>query len=232
MTTSLLFISGAGIPHWVWKEVQDGIHLPTAIAPRPVSGKATVTDYARAALDAVPEGSVTVVAHSAGGVVASEVVRLAPERVSGLIAVAAVIPATGASFTSSLPFPNRVLLPMILRLAGTRPPESAIRKGLAAGLDEPAVQRLLATLEPEPRSYFTSRIASNAALAALRRTTYLLTTDDAEIPAKLQRRYAARLANPSIQEIPGGHLPMLSHPAVLRSVIADFCAREAGGGAH
>lgn len=227
MTTPLLLISGAGFPAWIWHDVRNALPMPAVVAPRPAAG--TVVDYARAALEAAPQGKFTIVAHSAGGVVASELVRLAAGRVAGLVAIAAVIPAAGASFASSLPFPNRLILPVIMRLAGTRPPESAVRKTLAAGLDEATVQRLLADLAPEPLSYFTSRVSSNSALAALPKTQYILTINDPEIVPGLQRRYAARLNGPRIVEIPGGHLPMLSDAAALASAIADFVATEIDG---
>lgn len=224
MRAPLLLISGAGFPAWIWQDVRDALPMPAVVAPRPAAG--TVTDYARAALEAAPQGKFTIVAHSAGGVVASELVRLAPGRVAGLIAIAAVIPAAGASFVSSLPFPNRLILPVIMRLAGTRPPESAVRKTLAAGLDEATVRRLLADLAPEPLSYFTSRTSSNTALATLPKTQYILTIDDPEIAPRLQRRYAARLNRPRIVEMPGGHLPMLAQAATLASAIADFVATQ------
>ncbi|WP_341975578.1 alpha/beta hydrolase [Microbacterium sp. LWO13-1.2] len=224
MTTSLLLLSGAGLPAWAWDDVVGGLSAPATVAPRPTVENATVTDYARAALDAAPEGDLTLIAHSAGGVVASEVARLAPERIRGVLAVAAIIPKADASFASSLPFPNRVILPLILRLAGTRPPESALRNGLGAGVDEETVRRFIDDLEPEPRSYFLSRVASNAALAAVPRTTYVLTAGDKEIPPQLQRGYAARLRDPRIVEIAGGHYPMISNIPALRAAIKDFLA--------
>ena len=222
MTTPLLFISGAGLPAWIWDGVREGLPGPAIVAPRPALGAANVSDYARAALSAAPEGTFTVVAHSSGGIVASDLVRLAPERVAGVLAVAAVIPAAGRSFTSSLPFPHRYVLPLVMRIAGTRPPESAVRKGLAAGLEEATVQRLIEGLEPEPRTYFTSRPEPSEALQAVPRRGYIVATDDVELPPAQQRRFAARLGATFLSELPGGHLPMLADPAGLRSAINDF----------
>ena len=213
MTLPLLFLSGAGLPTWIWDEVRSGITDPSVVAPRPATGSGTVADYARAALDAAPEGSFGVVAHSAGGVVATELASLAAGRVAAVLGVAAVIPAPGASFASSLPFPNKILLPLILRVAGTRPPESVIRKGLAAGLDEESVQRLIADLEPEPLKYFTTRTTGREAMHAVPLKKYVVTNDDAELTASMQRGYAGQLGASGVTEIASAHLPMITNSA-------------------
>nr|WP_176884124.1 alpha/beta hydrolase [Nocardioides sp. YR527] len=226
MTLPLLFLSGAGLPAWIWDEVRSGITVPSAVAPRPATGSGTVTDYARAALDAAPEGPFGVVAHSAGGVVATELARLAAGRVAAVLGVAAVIPASGASFASSLPFPNKIVLPLILRVAGTRPPESVIRKGLAAGLDEETVQRLIADLEPEPVTYFTTRTTGHEAMRAVPLKKYVVTTDDAELTASWQRGYADQLGAHSVIEIASAHLPMVTNPADVIAAAQDLAERH------
>lgn len=222
MTLPLLFLSGAGLPAWIWDEVRSGIAAPSTVAPRPVTGSRTVTDYARAALEAAPEGPFGVVAHSAGGVVATELARLSAGRVAAVLGVAAVIPASGASFASSLPFPNKLVLPLVLRVAGTRPPESAIRKGLAAGLDEETVQRLIADLEPEPLTYFTTRTTGHEAMRAVPLKKYVVTTADAELSVSMQRGYAAQLGASGITEIASAHLPMITNSADVIAAAQDL----------
>lgn len=222
MSLPLLFLSGAGLPAWIWDDVRAGLPGPSIVATRPAAGAGTVTAYAQTALEEAPDGPFAVVAHSAGGVVAGELVRLAQGRVGAVLGVAAVLPAAGASFTSSFPFPQKAVLPLLLRLAGTRPPESAIRKGLAAGLDEDTVQRLIADLEPEPLKYFTSRTASDVAMRGVPNKQYLLTTNDAELPAKLQRRYAQQLGVTLAAEVASGHLPMLTHPAAVVAAVRSL----------
>ncbi|MCH8560779.1 MULTISPECIES: alpha/beta fold hydrolase [unclassified Nesterenkonia] len=219
MATPLLFLSGAGLPSWIWDDVRSRVEAPSRVAPRPTTGE-TVSDYARAALEAAPAERFTLIVHSSGGVVAAELARSAePGRITGVLGLAAVIPRAGASFVSSLPFPQRFILPAVMRVAGTRPPESSIRKGLGAGLDETTTRRLVADLSPEPREYFTSRAADPAALFAIPSRGYVVTTDDAEIPSALQRRFAARLHPTETFEVRAGHLPMLTHPKVIATAI-------------
>lgn len=226
-TASVLILPGAGLPEWLWDDVRAGLDAPSMIAPRPAAAASTVSDYARAALDAAPDGPLLVVAHSAGGVVASELARLAsPGRVVGVVAVAAVIPLTGGSFVSSLPFPQRMLLPLVMRVAGTRPPEAAVRKGLASDADEQATRRLLADLVPEPRTFFTSSAGSNDALISTPVRRYVLTTDDVELPVALQQRFAARLRPQETTRMPGGHLPMLTRPEAVAAAIAATAGNQ------
>ncbi len=139
-----------------------------------------------------------------------------------MLGVAAVIPAPDASFASSLPFPNKIVLPLILRVAGTRPPESAIRKGLAAGLDEETVQRLIADLEPEPVKYFTTRTTGHDAMRAVPLKKYVVTTDDAELTASMQRGYAAQLGASDVIEIASAHLPMITNSAEVIAAAQDL----------
>ncbi len=219
VTTSVLLLSGAGLPPWIWDQVRQHLPVASAVAARATT-PASVGDHARAALASAPQGdSLVLVAHSAGGVVAGEVTALAPGRVAAVLGVCAVVPAAGGSFTSSLPLPQRLLLPLVMRVAGTRPPESAVRRGLAAGLDEDTVERLLRDLTPEDRAYFTGRTQPGPP-APVR--GYVTTADDAELPPALQQRYLARLAPTFRRELPGGHLPMLLHPRELAAAISEF----------
>lgn len=221
MTPSLLFLSGAGLPTWVWDRTRDGLPVPSEVAPRPTSRSADVAAHARVALAAAPDGPLVVVAHSAGGVVAAELSGLVPDRVRGVLAVAAVVPAAGGSYASSLPLPHRLVLPALLRVAGTRPPEKALRTSLAAGVDEAIAERLVEGFDPESRSYFTSR-ARTAVEAPVR--GYVTTADDRELPLAWQHRYLRRLDAGFTRHLPGGHLPMLQHPDALRAAVVDFLA--------
>lgn len=228
MTIPVVFLSGAGLPSWIWDPVRAGLPTTTVVAGRPrgdvtvPSRGGTVTDYARAAVELVPEGPFAVVAHSAGGVIAGELALMASGRVVAVLGIAAVVPAAGASFTASLPFPARAVLPLMLRLAGTRPPESSIRRSLAGGLDEDVTRRLLTDFHPEPRTYFTSASSGEEYLHAVPGRQYLITTADPEFPVAVQRRFARRLGVPAPLHLDSGHLPMLTHPDAVTSAIQDL----------
>ncbi|SDD31622.1 alpha/beta fold hydrolase [Auraticoccus monumenti] len=227
MTPSVLLLSGAGLPTWVWDRTREGLPVPSTVAPRPTSRSADVAAHARVALAAAPEGPLVVVAHSAGGVVAAELSGLAPDRVRGVLAVAAVVPAAGGSYASSLPRPLRLVLPALLRVAGTRPPEKALRTSLAAGVDEATAQRLVEDFAPESRRYFTSRVSTPLQAPVL---GYVTTADDRQLPLAWQHRYLRRLEPGFTRHLPGGHLPMLEHPDRLREAVTAFLDLVAEGG--
>lgn len=218
---SILFLSGAGLPAWVWDEVSDrlGPSYDTQVASRPEHDAPGLNDYAEAAIGSMPAEQVTVVAHSSGGVVGAEVARLVPGRVGGFLAVSAVVPPPGGSFIGSMPIPNRWILRAVLRFAGTRPPDSAIRKGLAHGLDERTVDRLIADFTPESEGLYRDRIGSQPWIG---RRGYTTTTQDRELSPGRQQRFAGQLGATWRSELATGHLPMLEDPAGLAETLAAF----------
>ena len=215
--STLLLVSGAGLPNWIWDGVTEG--LSATIAARPASANASLEDHAKEALASAPPGPLTVVAHSAGGVVAAALTALAPERVAGLLAVSAVIPRPGRSFIGSMPLPNRLVLSAIMRLAGTRPPASAIRNGVASGVDEATTLRLVDDFAPESQRYYRDGVTNPQWPA---RRGYVTTTSDRELSASLQEQFAANLAPTFERRIGSGHLPMLERPDELRTALTDF----------
>lgn len=244
MTTSeepVLLISGAGLPSWIWDTTREALapSRETAVAARPEgvaaggAGSAagvSLAEYAEAALASAPWERFAVVAHSSGGVVGAELARLAPGRVSALLGVSAVVPGPGGSFVSSMPFPNRLMLDLVMRIAGTRPPDSVIRGGLTAGLEEEVmVDRVVADFVTEAPALFRGR----AGQGPLRqRRGYVLTTRDRALSQSLQRRFATNLfaqdQNVPWQEpLDTGHLPMLEDPRSLAHLVSRFLNQEA-----
>lgn len=220
-TTSdtILFLSGAGLSPRIWDGVREELALPSVVAPRPVGDTSSLRDHAAAAVAAVGSGTFMIVAHSIGGVVASEILRLVPERVTGLLAVSAVIPRAGRSFVSSMPAPHRWILPLALRLGGTRPPESAIRRGLGHGLDEKEVDRIVAEFTPESPRLYLDRALGHPWTG---RAGYVTTSQDRELPPSMQRRFAERLGAEWSAELATGHLPMLQDPTLTADTLRRF----------
>ncbi|WP_448005168.1 alpha/beta fold hydrolase [Agromyces bauzanensis] len=225
MTTShepLLLISGAGLPEWVWNDTRRalGDEHDTRVAARPESStRARLRDYAEAALRSAPTGRFAIIAHSSGGLIGAEVARLAPDRVGAFLAVSAVVPKPGGSFISAMPLPNRWLLGVAMRLAGTRPPDSAIRRGIADGLDEPTVRRIIADFAAESPGLYRDGIAHDSFGSS---RGYVVTSRDREIPPSLQRTFAQRLDASWSAELGTGHLPMIEDPNALANSITSF----------
>lgn len=218
---SILLLSGAGLPPWIWDGVRDRLDAScdTRIAHRPERGSAGLRDSAEAAIASASAERVTIVAHSAGGVVGAEIAGLVPERIDGFLAISAVVPPPGGSFITAMPIANRWILGAAMRIAGTRPPDSAIRRSLAHGLDERIADRLIADFAPESQAFYRDRIGTPHWAG---RRGYVTTTRDRELPPQLQRRFAARLGASWQRELPTGHLPMLEDPDSLAETITAF----------
>jgi pimeloyl-ACP methyl ester carboxylesterase len=154
-------------------------------------------------------------------VIALKVAQEMPDRVAGFVAVSAVIPADGGSFVFAMPFPKRLILGLVLRLAGTRPPASAIRRGLCSDLTSDQADQVVSRFVPESRAVYLER--SDAPSPEVP-TLYVQLTEDREIPVALQARMARNLGAGQVVTIDSGHLPMLSRPDELARVLNDFTA--------
>ncbi len=225
-TNPILFLSGAGVPAWIWDEVRGGLQVRSHVAAYPRRPRAALGDYAADALAQIPGGEFTIVAHSIGGVVAGQILAVAPTRVRAILGVAASFPTAGTSFVDALPLPQRLLVGLAMRVAGTRPPDKAIRAGLCAGLEPDDVARIVAEFEPESPRLYRDKVSSRTFPA---HNGYVVTTADPEMSVSQQRAHAGRLGSGLRRELPTGHLPMLQDPAALTKVIGEFLAPSYDG---
>ncbi|NES16882.1 MULTISPECIES: alpha/beta fold hydrolase [Micromonospora] len=223
----ILLLSGAGLPAWIWDQVREELAPAhrTVVAGRPRHDRASLTEYAAAALDSAPWERFAVVAHSSGGTVAAEIVTLAPDRVAAFLAVTAVVPKPGRSFVASMPLPNRLVLSLAMRLAGTRPPDAAIRRGVASRVDPETADRIVAEFSPESVRLY--RDAPRGGRFPERRG-YLSTSQDAGLPSGLQQRFARNLDPSWHESVDSGHLPMLEAPDALARRIERFLTNGPG----
>jgi pimeloyl-ACP methyl ester carboxylesterase len=163
-----------------------------------------------------------IVAHSLGGVVALKLAAGLSTRLAGFVGVGAAIPADGGSFVSSLPLPKRVLTRVLMRVAGTRPPEAAIRRGLCSDLGAREADEVVRRFVPESRAVYLERTTAPAPRVPGR---YVLLTEDREFGVPLQRTMASSLHAADMREISSGHMPMLSQPDELARVVNEFAVR-------
>jgi pimeloyl-ACP methyl ester carboxylesterase len=213
----LLLLSGAGLPSWIWDDLRAALDVESRVASRPDS-MASLAQYAdRALADADGWDTFHVVAHSAGGVVGSELVARAPDRVAGFLGISACIPEDGGSFLAAQPFPQRLVLGLVVRLVGTRPPAKEIREGLCLGASPEQAERIVEEFVPEsPRLYrdpASPRTFPN-------RSSYLLTERDTQFRPEQQQVYAARLGG-RVRPLSTAHLPMLERPGELAEAVTE-----------
>src|SRR5690606_1953326 len=75
-----------------------------------------------------------IVGHSIGACVGLAITKHFTNELKGFVAVGSVIPQKGASFVSALPFPQKLIMPVLLKLFGTKPPQKAIERELCNDL--------------------------------------------------------------------------------------------------
>lgn len=225
----LVYLHGAGLDTWIWDEHAAHLDCPTLAASFPGRGADSPSTSGRPLDDYVghvvrqveewPVDEVVVVAHSIGGVVGVEVAAAIPERVAGFVGVCAAIPRPGGSFFSCLPLPQRALQWLLTRVVGTRPPASAIRESLCAGLSEAQTERVVEGYVAESRRLYTDRAAAGAPDVS---TLYVETTDDPAFGPSVQERMIENLAADATEALATGHMPMLGDPSGLAAVLQRF----------
>ncbi|KOR82561.1 alpha/beta fold hydrolase [Paenibacillus solani] len=225
-----VFIYGAGMNGGVWDIVAEGLDYPCLKVDYPLrDGDAdtpgrhlALEDYVIHMMEQVRRWDTqkfVLVAHSLGGVLAMELAARLAERVAGFVAIGAAIPKRGGSFVSALPFPQRIIMPVILKMAGTKPPESVIRKGLCSDLLEEQASRIAAEFIPESRRVYTDCVQASVPQVP---KLYVKLTQDKEFGESMQKRMAANLSADRVESLSIGHLPMLSDPLGVQRILEGF----------
>ncbi|ANA79350.1 alpha/beta hydrolase [Paenibacillus glucanolyticus] len=227
-----VFVHGAGLNGGVWNSVVDELGHPYLEVDYPMrSGSAApghhlkLEDYVTHMTEQVrgwKTHKFVIVAHSLGGVFALEMAAQLSDRAVGFVAIGAAIPRRGRSFVSILPFPQRVIMPWVLRMAGTKPPEFAIRKGLCSDLPVEHASRIAAAFVPESRRVYTDRI--QVAVPDIPKL-YVKLTRDKEFGGSTQDTMIANLSPDGVESLDTGHLPMLSNPGGVRRILKSFAAQ-------
>ena len=230
----LVFVHGAGLGGWIWEGMAPELEFPYLFADFPerhgavdARTRLSLDDYVRHVreqVDAFPADRLALVAHSLGGIIALRLAAGLGGRVAGFAGVGAAIPPDGGSFLTSLPLPKRAFLSIAMRVAGTKPPASALRSGQCNDLDEQTTDEVVRRFQPESRAVYFERV--DAAVPEVPRI-YVHLTEDKEFGSALQRRMARNLGAGQVPEIATGHLPMLSKPNELAGILNEF-ARATG----
>ncbi|MCR8644991.1 alpha/beta hydrolase [Paenibacillus sp. N1-5-1-14] len=225
----VVFIHGAGLNGGIWSEVATDFQYPSLSIDLPMRAAEdasrkdlTLMDYVRdikQQIDAWGVKRIVLVAHSLGGILALEVAKSLSDRLVGFVAVGAAIPKKGGSFLSILPFPKRMIMSLIIRKMGTKPPESAIRSGLCNDLSEAQAAQIVQSFAPESIRVYTDTIDVTPPPVP---KLYVQLSKDRQFDATMQKKMIANLKPEHIRTLDSGHLPMISNPTGLRHVLDQF----------
>jgi pimeloyl-ACP methyl ester carboxylesterase len=227
---AFILLHGSGLGSYIWERVTPLLNNPFLCIDFPNREKEgkpnkglSFDDYVKHTCKAIDESAFetyVLVAHSLSGFVAMDIARKYARQIEGFIGVASVFPIKKNSFVQSLPFPQKLIMPLVLKLSGTRPPDDAIKKGLCNTLGEKDVKMIIDRFTAESPNLYNTKFEN---FIPKGKRLYIKTTDDKEFPIAMQEQMARNLL-PEIAEIKSGHLPMVSEPKNLASIMNNFIA--------
>lgn len=225
----IVFIHGAGLNCSIWDELKKemnvpilAIDFPNRKADEKANDKLTFDDYVNATIDQIGnwnKDSFIIVAHSIGALLGLKMVNHFEKELKGFVAISSVIPVNGNSFVSSLPFPQKLIMPLIIKLFGTKPPQKSIESELCNDLTAEQTLKIVNEFTQESKALYTTKVNFN--LPDTKRL-YIKLTNDKSMPSALQDRMAKNLKASKVATIESGHLPMLSKAKQLAIILSKF----------
>ncbi len=225
----IIFIHGAGLNSSIWNDLKRKIPNPILLIDFPnrktegnLNAQLTFDDYVSSAVNEIKSwGHIhfIIVAHSIGACVGLKVAEQFKNELKGFVAISSVVPKSGQSFVSSLPFPQKIVLPVLLSLLGTKPPDKSIETELCNDLTPEMTLKIVSEFTPESKVLYTTKIIFK--LPDTERI-YIKLTNDKSMPNDLQDKMARNLDATKVEIIDSGHLPMLSKSNELSGIIKDF----------
>ena len=186
-------------------------------------------DRVRETLDSRPEDAV-LVAHSMGGVVATQAAGFDHGGIVSLIFVAAFMPANGQSLLDLTRLPEGAddLIQASIVVEGDPPVATLADEAAVAAIYNRCTDEQRAWALPQRRPQAVAAFATpvsvdESALAAIPRS-YVLTTQDNSIPPALQRRMISERACERVIELDADHCPRLSATMELVAALDELAA--------
>jgi pimeloyl-ACP methyl ester carboxylesterase len=239
----LVFVHGAFAGAWKWRPVAEPLEAAghsVETLDLPGSGEdqtpiAEVTldayvDRVAAQLDERPEPAV-LVASSMGGVVCTQTAARHPERVAGIVYVAAFVPRDGQSLLDLTEYPegadDEIQANMVVE--GDPPaasmPLEASRSAEYWECSEKDFSWAYPQQRPQPVVPFTQAVQIPEGAFDRIPRAYVLCTRDRSIPPALQRRMIAENGIEDVIEIGTDHSPMLSRTPELAEALDQLVDR-------
>lgn len=228
----ILLIHGACHGAWCWRDVIPALEalgheavaldMPGRAGDTRDPASLTLGDHAATILDAAGDGAL-LVGHSAGGFSISAAAEAAPEKVRGLVYVAALLPQDGDSLMGMMrglePTEHKAGFSRVLDGKGYIFDTEGAAQVLYNGVSDADADWALTMICPEPGAPHREAIRLGADFAGVPKT-FVRCTEDRVIPSNDQARMA-REGGAALHDIATGHSPFLSTPARLAALIAD-----------
>lgn len=225
----LIFIYGAGLGDYIWEETREHLYSAILIIQFPNRGAGDQANkgipfesYLDSAIQQIESWDMdrfTIIAHFIGGGLGLLLCDHFKDSVNGFISISAILPQSGKSFTDCFPFPQNLLLPLILKIFGTTPPRKSIEKELCSDLSALQAEEVIKQFTPESIKLYTSKITYASLPKAC---LYIKLTQDQAISHSMQDAMINNLNQTTVIELDSGHLPMISKPKELAGIISRW----------
>lgn len=241
---TFILIHGAWHGAWCWQALRasltSGGHqviapdLPGHGEDPTALGDVTLEAYidrAVATVEAAPAKPI-LLGHSMGGMVVSGAAERIPDRLAGIVYLAAFVPADGESLLA-LGAANTSALTgnqTLDKASGSvTVNDSVIERAFYHDCESPQIAEAKSRLQPQAMAPFSSPVAlSDPAYGRVRRC-YIECIEDQAIHIAHQRFMAERAGCEPVYRLETGHSPFLSDPAGLADVLADLADEWADG---
>ncbi|MGI8580895.1 MAG: alpha/beta fold hydrolase [Chitinophagaceae bacterium] len=225
----IVLIHGAGLGSFIWDELTPMLDIPVIAINFPNRNKGdkanaqlTFNNYIQSIIEQIKNcerRKIILVVHSIRGCIGLKIADHLEKNLAGFIAICANLPRNEESFVSGLPFPKNILMPIILRLFGTKPTKKSIGKELCNDLTAGQTAKIIDNFTPESRLLYTTILSYK--MPAIKKL-YIKCTKDNSLTVLRQDEMIKNLNIQSVETIKSGHLPMLSFPKKTAQIINEF----------
>lgn len=225
----VVFVYGAGLGSFIWNDLKPLIKNPVLTIEFPNRGvddktnvNLTFNDYKKSAIEQIEKWDINnfvIVTHSIGGCIGLSLMDYFSKKVVGLVGISSAVPINGNSFISCLPFPQSLLMPLILNLFGTKPPQKAIEQMLCNDLTPEQTSEVVKRFTPEAKLLYTTKVNYKNLDT---KTMYIKLNKDKEFSVQVQDKMMKNLNAQKVVTLDSGHLPMISKPKELSEILNSF----------
>lgn len=225
----IVLIHGAGLGSFIWDDLKPLIKNPVLTIEFPnreVGNKANThlnfDDYKKTAIEEIEKWNIenfVIVTHSIGGCIGLSLTDYFAKRIVGFVGISSAFPINGNSFVSCLPFPQNIIMPLIIKLLGTKPPQKSIEQELCNDLTAQQCSEIVKRFTAEAKGLYTTKVHY---IKLDIKTLYIKLTNDKCFSIQLQDKMIRNLEAQKTLTLNSGHLPMISKPKELADILNDF----------
>ncbi|WOD08557.1 alpha/beta hydrolase [Marinomonas sp. GJ51-6] len=244
--TNLVFIHGAWASGWAWEPLLPYIHSPDThchVINLPDSesyeaslqSQAGIEEYKSHVLNALAKikGSVWLIAHSGGGLIATAVAEEIPNKIAGIIYVAGMMLPSDMSFSelcqtvAQKGINTQGISPYLQNTQyGTKVKEGGIREVFLHDASEEAIQLAKENLVVQPNASRIISVHWTEERVGRIPKYYIVAERDRSLVLAVQQEMIKLVTPTAAATLDCGHFPQIVIPEQLADVIMEFISNQ------